>query len=351
MRNLIRRTGYGTRLILIVSIHIFLIMLNGYITFRGIQSMELDARVINQTGVIRGGVQKISKLESNNQRADQDIAIVDSIFNDFLKTDRRNLEAKNMHYFIEALYKLRSEWVVLKRTIYLYRDNNSQKNRDRIIRESEEFWSHANATVELAQRLSETKLHTFQMMFFIFFIDFLLIMAIIGLINSTIRHNLEKSSRIDSLTGIFNRKVYNEEIVTEIHRVRRYGGDLALVIMDVDHFKEINDEFGHNAGDRVLVQFCSAIQGMIRKSDFFCRIGGEEFAIIAAHTSLEGARSLGVSICETIEKNDFGLRRGITVSIGIAVWEAPDDAESMFRRADIALYQAKSEGRNRVCSA
>jgi diguanylate cyclase (GGDEF)-like protein len=343
-----RRVSHSMRLMIIVSLHIVIIAINGYITYYGVKQMEFDAQIINQSGVIRGAVQKSCKLETNYENADKDMAKVDEMFRIMLDENSPYLLERNLHAFVEQLKLLHLEWIELQRAIMLHRESPTDVNHELILSLSEKFWIHANQTVYLAQALSENKLSTFQIMFVVFFFDFVLIVGIIWLINSIVRHNLEVHSRIDPLTGVYNRNVYNEEIYSEITRSKRYGYGFSLLLFDIDFFKAVNDEFGHDKGDEVLKTVCDVVASRIRKSDLLCRLGGEEFAIITTETAIEGATKLGETIRKAVADYDYGLNRAVTISIGVSEWSIDDNKDTLFKRVDKALYQAKNEGRNRV---
>ncbi len=348
LNKLGHKFGIGTRLIIIVSLHILIIAGNAYIAYTGINKIEKDTKIINYSGMIRGGIQKVSKLETNGIVAKDDIAKIDSLFNGFLVTDRQDLLAHNMNAFIGQLENLQSEWLILKKTINNFHSNQSESNRASIVSQSDRCWDAANQTVYMAQALSEAKLSMFQIMFLVFFIDFLLIIAIIWLINSTVRHNLEVVSKIDALTGIYNRNVYNEEVYLEIERCKRYGYVFSMILIDIDFFKQINDNYGHDIGDNVLKNTTAVISKNIRKTDLFCRIGGEEFVIMATETDCDNARILSEKIRTEIESYDFGINRQVTISIGLTSLQTDDTKDTIFKRSDEALYQSKINGRNKI---
>ncbi|MFC3608268.1 GGDEF domain-containing protein [Stutzerimonas tarimensis] len=166
--------------------------------------------------------------------------------------------------------------------------------------------------------------------------------------------NLDEQRRkalLDSLTGLPNRAAWNERLDIELVRWQRYGGDLLLAVLDVDHFKRINDSFGHMAGDRVLKIIASTWQQRLRKSDFLARFGGEEFVLLMPSTPLEAGCQLLEALRGAIEECPFhfkGERLRITVSVGLTAFAGADDAETAFERADQALYRAKHGGRNRI---
>jgi len=159
-------------------------------------------------------------------------------------------------------------------------------------------------------------------------------------------------SQTDQLTGIANRRRLDEVIVAEYARAQRYGVEFALMIADIDHFKHVNDEFGHDVGDAVIRAFAQVIQGQLRRIDLAARFGGEEFVVLMPETDTERA----VHCAERI-RTRFGeetippIPRPVTASFGVSTLKPDDTLISLFKRADNALYSAKDSGRNRVVVA
>lgn len=155
---------------------------------------------------------------------------------------------------------------------------------------------------------------------------------------------------IDPLTEIHNRLAYNERIVQEYARWKRYQAPLTFTVWDVDNFKNINDTYGHQAGDKVLKIVAKLLATQIRETDFVARYGGEEFVILLPETELAGARTVAEKIRTAVEECEFhyrGSRVLITISCGLTTFRIGDDPEQVFARADAALYRAKAAGRNR----
>lgn len=156
----------------------------------------------------------------------------------------------------------------------------------------------------------------------------------------------------DGLTGIFNRRQLECSLEAEVSRVRRYGGALSVVMFDIDHFKRINDGYGHRAGDDVIQAVVDHTCQVLRQPDIAGRYGGEEFTLILPETGDEGARVVSERLRRTIE--DARIRVGgrdisVTISVGVSTFrEAVVDHEALLDEADRALYQAKAAGRNRV---
>jgi diguanylate cyclase (GGDEF)-like protein len=164
---------------------------------------------------------------------------------------------------------------------------------------------------------------------------------------------LQAQARTDPLTGLANRRHLWEFLQREWIRARRRSSPLAIVMIDLDHFKRVNDTFGHDAGDCVLLDVSELLKAHIRGSDIACRFGGEEFALVLPDATLDAVRRRAEGIREAIgrlEPSHRGRRLGrVTASLGVAVFpDHADDPESLLRAADQALYEAKTAGRNRV---
>ncbi|MCB2228751.1 MAG: diguanylate cyclase [Desulfarculaceae bacterium] len=165
---------------------------------------------------------------------------------------------------------------------------------------------------------------------------------------------LKRLANTDALTGVFSRRRFLELSGQEIARSRRYGGPLSLLMLDLDHFKAVNDTHGHEVGDLVLQSFVKACQAVLREVDIFGRVGGEEFMVTLPETSAEGALKAGERLRASVEETVVragGKEIRFTVSIGAAVWREGLDLETLMGRADEALYRAKEGGRNRVALA
>ena len=182
--------------------------------------------------------------------------------------------------------------------------------------------------------------------------------ALIGLVTDiteqhALKEELQRQVRTDSLTGIANRRSFQERAEAEFARSRRYGIPLSLVAIDIDHFKRINDDYGHAVGDRVLQDFAACCQRALREEDLCARTGGEEFCILLPDTDADAARAIAERIrlmaasCRPCPEHPALT---ITASFGIACVEASDRSfDTVFSRADRALYAAKQQGRDRTC--
>ncbi len=151
----------------------------------------------------------------------------------------------------------------------------------------------------------------------------------------------------DALTGIANRLKFNTIAEHQVEMAKRYHDPFSIIFFDIDHFKQINDAFGHAFGDEVLKVLSDSVEKDIRKSDLLARWGGEEFIIIMPQTKKDHAQQLAEKLRETIEQKPMGAH-AITCSFGISEWCEGEELDAVLQRADEALYRAKAEGRNRV---
>lgn len=166
--------------------------------------------------------------------------------------------------------------------------------------------------------------------------------------NITDKKVIEKISEEDKLTKIYNRVKLDKTLDIEIERTMRYETPLSLVLIDIDYFKKINDTLGHQIGDFVLVELANILKENIRKTDILGRWGGEEFMIICTHTDINGALEMSEHLRSVIETYDFKTAGSQTASFGVTCFKQGDTTESLIKRADISLYNAKESGRNRV---
>lgn len=169
-----------------------------------------------------------------------------------------------------------------------------------------------------------------------------------------VRENLEEQRQkalIDPLTGLPNRAAWSERLEHEVAQWQQHGNSLLLAMLDLDHFKRINDNYGHLAGDRVLKLIASVLRKRLRGSDFIARFGGEEFVLLAPDTSMATGAKLAEALRLAIEACPFHFKGEpvtVTVSIGLTAFKAGEHGDSVLKRADQALYRAKNAGRNRV---
>ncbi len=160
------------------------------------------------------------------------------------------------------------------------------------------------------------------------------------------RLELERSSVTDFLTGIKNRKYFALKLQEEIAIAQRYGRPFSLILLDIDHFKQVNDKYGHDIGDEVLKEYANLIEKNLRELDILCRTGGEEFAIILPETTLKDAVQVAKKLNRVVREHKKIVP--ITISLGVVEYQKGESQEDIYKRADTALYKAKNSGRDRV---
>ena len=174
-----------------------------------------------------------------------------------------------------------------------------------------------------------------------------------GNIEGQYHEEIYRLMTVDGLTQVHNKRYFEEMLEREVSRCMRYQRSFSLILFDIDHFKHINDTYGHLAGDAVLRQIGTLVNSRVRRDDVVARTGGEEFSIIVPEIQLEGASELARKLNRLIDDEQFefeGTRMDVTISLGVAEWnESFESGEDIVRAADQKLYEAKRTGRNRVC--
>ena len=188
-------------------------------------------------------------------------------------------------------------------------------------------------------------------------VAYLAAQAAVSIENSFIHERARRQAVTDELTGLANARRFHEALARELERIRRFSGEVSLVMVDIDDFKRINDEYGHQQGDLVLVEVARTLREQCREIDHVARYGGEEMALVLPQTDLAGATELAERVRGAIARMSIPLlahdgKVGVTASFGVAaVPESADDAQGLIAAADLALYRAKRAGKNRVAHA
>jgi diguanylate cyclase len=164
----------------------------------------------------------------------------------------------------------------------------------------------------------------------------------------TYEAELKRLATVDSLTGVLNQRVFRERLASEIARAERHGHPLSVVIFDLDHFKDVNDRYGHPVGDRVLVETAQRLEALVRTGEHLARIGGEEFAWILPYADVIGAEAAAERARHAVSAIQFEEVGTVTVSAGVCELGAGEDLETLYQHADRALYAAKQRGRNQT---
>jgi len=156
---------------------------------------------------------------------------------------------------------------------------------------------------------------------------------------------------LDGLTGLHNRRYFHETLAREVARAHRYSRKAALIVLDIDDFKDVNDRIGHLAGDSVLAEAAARVRDVVRSADIACRIGGDEFAVILPESGRQDAERLHARIQAAVSDRPMGPAGRLRLSAGIAELQSADDSVAFFERADEALYRAKEAGKGQAVSA
>lgn len=160
--------------------------------------------------------------------------------------------------------------------------------------------------------------------------------------------HLKTQANFDYLTNIYNRRGLSQQLDLELNKAERYDARLSFILIDIDNFKQVNDTYGHKAGDTLLQEMSHLTQDSIRKSDVVARWGGEEFAILLPEADITQAQHLAEKIRTIVSTHNFETVGSLTISIGVAQYTRNEDLDNLLHRADTALYRAKEKGKNRV---
>lgn len=346
-KEILMKKLFASRLICFFSLLLFVINIFIVWSIYSIHSsLENDAELVNNIGLIRGSTQRIIKFEMFNDFDNSNLSIneVDKIFNKYIA------EGKTSEFWFDTeIYKpfksLYNEWTTFKDSLYKNRSCNYQYFFE-LSQISESIWNGLNSLMLIKVIGSDRKTSNIEKLYY--YVFFLFASSFIFYIISKIFvRKVEHSSSIDSLTSVFNRSQFDIDIKEEINRYARSKISFSLLMIDIDHFKKVNDTFGHAEGDRVLKKMAGSVKQNVRKTDFFYRIGGEEFAVLSPGTDRDRALVLAEKIRSTVEKEFIRDKAQITISIGISVYQGKISHYDYYNQADKALYEAKKTGRNK----
>ncbi len=340
---------------------VYLILLSAVILLLGVvlvyfsqfteKVIKHDAQVINEAGIVRGSIQRATKLLLVRENGE-----VIALMAEVQESISRFFSMEGKYYHIgpgsnafEMMDKLNTQWRALEMNMVKYQISPTSQNKDSVVAISEECWLVANKAVLMAQQETEYKIGLIKKIFYvIILLNGSSAISVMFLVFMYVRKKLEHETAHDQLTGLHNRRAYTQAITSEVALNQRYKIPLSLVMIDIDFFKEINDTYGHKKGDEVLISTGKVLAKSIRKTDLVYRIGGEEFAIIAPGTTLEGARVLAESVRIKVEEMKHKNLAPVTISLGVAELMPEEDEDKLFFSADNALYEAKNKGRNRT---
>lgn len=320
-------------IILVVSLISVFIILNS-------KNIGRYAVLINEAGKIRGGIQRIVKLELLSAENENLIAAVDQSMLNILKleAERNFLDGAFNSKYVEDVER---DWAILK--ILLRKDSLSE-----LLVESERTWHSTYALVNYAEKRSLSAISFFYVLTFILFGVILALAFIILVTKFVIKDRIVYQSDHDSLTGLYNRHFFYQALEKEFAIAKRSNHGFAVFMCDIDHFKRVNDTWGHDAGDKVLREVSLALTDESREIDIVARYGGEEFVIFMLTRSKDECMVYAERLRSAVEKLLIMKKISVTISIGVCMYRQGLEIEDMLKNADAALYQAKAEGRNCV---
>lgn len=343
--NLIKQKSRGVFYVVSLSLIILIVQVIMYGNF--FEELKADTDTINDLSRIRGAIQRYTKLEISNQTAEAHAleAQIDSLLaHNLSKEQNADLAGFGELYDLD---RLNLEWSELKILINEYHASPIPGQLAVVIDKSEACWEVADANV-IHKQYIVNKTATYYKYFTLTFGLNLLAIALALLLYKRFIHNSLAASAIhDALTGIFNKGYFDGYLDYEIARALRKNRTFCLVMMDIDHFKNVNDTYGHRRGDYALKALAETVLKSKRNMDVLARIGGEEFILLLPDTQLQAAILLAERIRKSVEEFPFEEIGRMTISLGVTEFDSTDTKENILKRVDSALYQAKGNGRNR----
>ncbi len=322
-----------------------------YLVYISEIKLTFDAKIINETGIIRGSIQRVTKLvlTDSTQPSSPVFIKINHLIEQFTSTNKGYAQGELDDNFVSGVLILKNEWLKLESSLLQYQQTPTIHLQKIIIEQSEMCWRAAIAAVLIAQHNAEENARNIGRLFYLFLIiNSISAILVLFLIFSYVRKKLEYESSHDALTSLYNRRAYEYVIEKEVERSKRYHSSLSLILFDIDHFKNINDSYGHKTGDKIIIELGRLILKSLRKSDSLFRVGGEEFAIISPHTNADSAFKLAEIIRQRVADFSFEINDKVTISLGVAELHQDISKDQLYSHADQAMYQAKNGGRNRT---
>ncbi len=336
-------------LFLILLVVLLFFVFNGFYIYLVYNDTKINTIITDLFSQLRVSIEKAGSMELLDANADAVIVRVNGLF-DTLESTLDGISPLNQNEDTALqLDELSQTWKQLRDALEAYRIRKSDSLHANIIDLTESCEVLIDNLFSGTQGAMDTQEQILLTTMLIFIgINLFLIGLIALIVNWYIKGKLEYMATYDQLTVLFNRYAYRDILEKEIAQAVRNRSSLTLILFDIDHFKHINDTHGHDTGDQVLKFVAETVNSCIRKSDFLFRIGGEEFAIIAANTSVEHAVVLAEKIRQTVAELKYQDDCPVTLSFGVAELSQGEGVDELFRRADAAQYKAKNAGRNRV---
>jgi diguanylate cyclase (GGDEF)-like protein len=338
----------STYLSLSAWVIVALVLLMLYWTNQTLAHLNHDAQRIKEAASIRGSIQRATKLvlAAPDYPLDQLNKRINSLFADFFEHEQSRRHDQNQA--LENITTVKGHWYKLYALMNQYRYSPSEELKLKIVDLSELCWRSAELLVTESQQANEAKLVNVKSLYAVLLLNGISAVIVLLLAFFYVRKKLEFQSIHDSLTACYNRRFYQSTLNDMVEQSKRYSSELSYILFDIDYFKNINDKSGHLVGDKVLVELVKGLRPLLRKSDVFCRIGGEEFVLLCPNTNQDEAKVVAENVRCFVQHHNFVNGIEVTVSIGISQYFSPMTAEQLYSYADNALFMAKANGRNRV---
>lgn len=298
-----------------------------------------DAAIINSLGKIRGSIQRYVKLILVKDES-LDVAEVERTVNELIS----QYENDNIPF----LESIKTTWSNIKELSDKYLKDSNHSNRQLLINESEKIWETSENLVRSKQYSSENDMVYLLLPVAFLTLEFFVGIGLLYIVKKYVYDNLESITLYDLLTDVYSRRYFFELLKGEISKAQRKEYMFSVIMFDIDHFKKVNDTYGHDKGDYVLKTSADIVKSSIRKADALSRIGGEEFTILLPDTNIDKATALAERVRRSVEDYKFDVVGRATISLGVTEFKADDSSDTLFKRVDEAMYLAKNSGRNCV---
>ena len=319
-------------LLLILSIDLF----NGYISIHYLNNyLDKDTIIVNKLGIIRGDIQRYVKLKISHQNNNKIEKKIDKTFEETCNIIEKKHFFKKNSYFFKIHFKAKKIW------------NKIKSSNNHLIPLSEKEWKITNNLTFYMQNFFNKKFRQLKQGYIVITISSaIFILILIAIIYCLIKKGLEIDTITDALTKLYNRAYFNEQIVYHIEKFNRNKEPFVLLLFDIDHFKKINDNYGHNKGDEILKELASILKKSIRKTDIYFRYGGEEFTVIFPNTKINQAKVVLDRFLENLKELKIEDKK-VTVSGGMKEYDGKGMLD-FIKEIDNALYYSKNNGRNKI---
>lgn len=298
-----------------------------------------DAAIINSLGKIRGSIQRYVKLILVKDES-LDVTEVERTVNELIS----QYENDNIPF----LESIKTTWSNIKELSDKYLKDSNHSNRQLLINESEKIWATSENLVRSKQYSSENDMVYLLLPVAFLTLEFFVGIGLLYIVKKYVYDNLESITLYDLLTDVYSRRYFFELLKGEISKAQRKEYMFSVIMFDIDHFKKVNDTYGHDKGDYVLKTSADIVKSSIRKADALSRIGGEEFTILLPDTNIDKATALAERVRRSVEDYKFDVVGRATISLGVTEFKADDSSDTLFKRVDEAMYLAKNSGRNCV---